>query len=169
MSRFDELCKAYAKARKNYFNYRESCLTFAENLINGLIKYLECPPEQVRFFPLDQQEPQPGHTYTLMGSMTLLEDTFWHFGMGLTLYESKHIYPHETVFFQFMIKAGDTEDSFFVKLEEEGEMFRIATPDDAILLYKLIFNEIEESYKNSLQHFLENTGDTARKIGFDSK
>ncbi|MFA6583629.1 MAG: hypothetical protein WCS77_04960 [Elusimicrobiaceae bacterium] len=164
MSKFNQLCKAYATARKSFFDYRDECFEFTSWLLEGLVSYLDCPVEQIGYFPL-KGDFQPGHTYTLMGAMDLEDDTYWHFGMGITLYEQKKKFPHETVLFEFMIKKADGK--FTVKMDAEGTEFHIAKDDPASAhkLYEKIYEEIRESYSSGLQHFLEED-ETARKIGF---
>ncbi len=154
MSKFDQLCKAYTKARRNFFDYREDCTAFSTWLMTGLLTYLDCPPDQLRFFPL-KGELRPGHTYTLMGAMDLEEDTYWHFGAGLTLYEKKDKTPQETVVFEFMIKRG--EKTYTVKMDVGGHEYHIERDDIAAAhkLYEAIFSEIRDSYTAGLQHFLE--------------
>lgn len=164
MSKFDQLCKAYSKARKNYFDYRTDCTSFTTWLMTGFLTYLNCPADQLRYFPM-KGEIRPGHSYTLMGAMDLEEDTFWHFGVGLTLFEKKDVTPQETVVFEFMIKRN--ENSYTVKMDTGGHEYHIAKDDTtaAHRLYEAIFEEIRDSYTTGLQHFLEQD-ETARKIGF---
>ena len=52
--------------------------------------------------------PQKGNdsdsVYTLRGVLSLEDDTFWHFGLGLTLYESPDIKPYETAIIHILLK-----------------------------------------------------------------
>ncbi len=164
MSKFKELCKAYETARINFFDYRRDCHTFASKLIDGLIDFLQCPKEQIKFIPL-KKDYESDFTYTLMGAMHLNDDTFWHLGVGITLYKEPNIFPHETVLISFLIK--EKSDSFTVKLGDSGKEFEILKdkPEDFNEIYEFIFNQIKETYEKGLKRFLEQK-ETSREIGF---
>lgn len=164
MSKFKELCDAYTLSRKKYFDYWDACAIFATNLVNGVVDYFECPREQISFIPL-KETPKPNTTYTLRGAMHLDEDTFWHLGVGLTLYTAPNIFPHERTILPFLIKKVD--DNFIVKLGPEGKEFRDSTDksDRFKEFFDFIFIKIKERYEKGLQKFLEQN-ETTRKIGF---
>ena len=165
MSKFEDLCRAYAISRKSYFDYRDACLKFGTNLVNGMMRYFQCPKEQVQFIPLKEVIP-PGLTSNLLGAMHLDDDTFWHFGLGITLYEAPNIFPQETVLLRVLMKK--THGYFIVKLGTRGEEFKIHgdKPDDFTVFYEFVFSQIKESYEKGLQRFLEQE-ETSRKIGFN--
>ena len=165
MSKFEDLCRAYATSRKNYFDYRDACLKFGTNLVNGMIDYFKCPREQVKFIPL-KEDIKPNTMYSLLGAMDLDDDTFWHFGLGLTLYEAPNVFPQETALLPLLVKKVD--DSFIVKFGTHGEEFKIHKdkPDEQTAFYEFVFRQIKESYEKALQRFLEQK-ETSRKIGFN--
>jgi hypothetical protein len=165
MSKFEELCRAYAVSRKNYFDYRDACLNFAKDLVWGMVDYFKCPREQVKFIPL-KEDIKPNTIYGLLGAMHLDDDTFWHLGFGLTLYVSPNIFPQETALLRFLVKKVD--DCFVVKLGIGGDEFRIHKDqlDELTTFYDYVFEQIEESYEKELQRFLEQE-ETSRKIGFN--
>jgi hypothetical protein len=49
MSKFDEIRQAYVDARKAFFASRDASAAFALGLVEGMERYLECPPYQIHF------------------------------------------------------------------------------------------------------------------------
>lgn len=43
MSKFEDLCKAYAAARKEYRDSCQACQEFSEIFVRGMSDYFECP------------------------------------------------------------------------------------------------------------------------------
>jgi hypothetical protein len=167
MTKFEELCNSYRLSRNKYFNYRNECVNFADELVYGMIGYFKCPKEQIKCFsPKGQDMPDNHSCQLLRGVMTLEDDTFWHFGIGLTLYESPEIIiPRETVTIHILLKK--VCERFIVKIntfEEKFEIYR-NKPADFKNFYKFIFNKIKEDHEKETAIFYEKT-DSVKKIGF---
>lgn len=167
MTKFEELCNSYRLSRKKYFDYKNECVNFAEKLVNGMIAHFECPKEQIKYFsPKDQVIPDNYSFQSLRGLMTLEDDTFWHFQIGLTLYESPEIItPREIVTIHILLKK--VCESFIVKINTFEEKFEIYSnkPADFKNFYEFIFNKIKEDHEKDAAIFYEKT-DSVRKIGF---
>jgi hypothetical protein len=152
MSRFEELCESYTSARKRYFNYENECMEFGIKMMNGLKEYLECPPEQVNYYPPDK-ESDPNVSYNIHGATKLGDDGFWHVGIGIGLYEVPNGRPQENVRSTLLIKKEDGR--FIVKYGRESkDEFRICEDDEDDLkkFYDYIFDEIKELYDKQLEH-----------------
>ena len=164
MTKFDELCQAYATSRKNYFDYRNACHDFISRLVKKTIKYLEIPEEQVKLIPLSE-EVKDQCDYSISEAMHLDEDTFWHIGIKITLYEQPDIVPHQPVLIWLMVKKND--GSFLVKLGPGSKDFMIRPNEekDYIHFIDTVFLSIKNSFELELQHFLEGEEKT-RRIGF---
>jgi hypothetical protein len=152
MTRFDELCESYASARKKFFNYEEECMEFGVKMVDGLVEYLECPPEQVNYYPPDK-ESDPNVSYNIHGATVLGEDGFWHVGIGIGLYESHNRRPQENVRSTLLIKKDD--NSFIVKYGKESkDEFKICEDNEESLekFYGHVFEEIKELYDHQLEN-----------------
>ena len=152
MSRFEELCESYTSARKRYFNYENECMEFGIKMMKGLKEYLECPPEQVNYYPPDK-ESDPNVSYNIHGATKLGDDGFWHVGIGIGLYEVPNGRPQENVRSTLLIKKEDGR--FIVKYGRESkDEFRICEDDEDDLkkFYDYIFDEIKELYDKQLEH-----------------
>lgn len=165
MSKFKNLCSAYSTARQNYADYRKCCSEFANSLINGMIEYFECPREMISFFPLTG-EFDPKRKYSLSAAMKLDNDTFWHFGLGLTLCPSESEGPDETVILPFSVKKSD--DLYTVRFGNVEE-FQINYDDKDKYkdFYEYIYNRVRSDYEKGLQRFLDRE-QSSRKIGFQT-
>lgn len=157
MTRFEELCESYANARKRFFNYEEECMEFGAKMVNGLTKYLECPPEQVNYYPPDK-ESDPNVSYNIHGATKLGEDGFWHVGIGIGLYETPNRRPQENVRSRLLIKKDD--GYFVVKYGKQSQdEFRICEDkeDDLEKFYDHIFEEIKVLYDRQLENMTRGT------------
>ncbi|MGZ7043961.1 MAG: hypothetical protein ACXVHM_05155 [Methanobacterium sp.] len=151
MTRFEELCESFANAREKYFHYEEECMRFGEKMVDGLKKYLECPPEQVNYYPPDK-ESDPNVSYNIHGATKLSDDGFWHVGIGIGLYEAPNIRPQENVRSTLLIKKENSH--FIVKYGKESEdEFKLDYKEENFKeLYDYIFEEIKELYDIQLEH-----------------
>ena len=168
MSRYEDLCAAFARARRDYLDYVRDSSEFATVLVDGLISYLEVPPIEVRYIPLTE-EAKPNKNYTLFEAMHLADEGFWKVGIVLLVYENPDpniISPHETVLLPLLMKK--VEEHFVVKLGSEGEEFNIHRdkPEEFEAFYEHVFHKIKESYEEGLQRYLEGGEGMERKIGF---
>ena len=163
MTKFDELCQAYANSRKNYFNYQSSCHEFISRLIKKIIKYLEIPEEQVKVIPL-HQEAKDQCDYSVTEAMHLEDDTFWHIGLLITLYAEDSL-PRQPVLIWLITKRNN--DLFLVKLGPASKEFAVHPNEeqDYINFIDHLFLNIKDSFELGLQHFLEGQENT-RRIGF---
>jgi hypothetical protein len=152
MTRFEELCESYANARKGFFDYENECMEFGTKMVEGLREYLECPPEQVNYYPPDK-ESDPNVTYNIHGATILGEDGFWNVGIGIGIYEAPNVRPQENVRSTLLIKKNDSH--FVVKYGKESkEEFRIYEDKEKDLkeFYDHIFEEIKELYDMQLEN-----------------
>lgn len=130
------------------------------------MKYFDCPREQVTYIPL-AGEIDPKHKYSLAATMNLGEDTYWHFGLGITLCPVEDDGPTETVMLAFSLKRHD--DYFDIRISGLNDEFHIHenSHDEYALFYDFIFDKIKEDYEKGLQKFLDQE-DGTRKIGFQA-
>jgi hypothetical protein len=164
VSKFDELCQAYASSRKAYVDYRDACFGFAQALIEGLLAFLQVPEGRIRLVPVNR-DPDPEAAYSLAGAMHLDEDTYWHVGVVVDLSDPAGAFPPQAVLIKLLVKRHD--GAFYVRLGEDDEDMRVrdASPEDLALVMEHVFETIKDSYEQGLQQFLDQDEST-RKIGF---
>lgn len=165
MTKFEELCQAYTNSRKYYFDYRDSCYQFTGGLMGKISSRLGIPMEQLEFIPL-KEEPKPNTKYSISGAMHLDDDTYWHIGIRITLYEKPNILPHQPVLVRILIKKKD--NIFTVRLGPAGEVFPIRqeVEEEYNTFIDAMFSLIKNGFETGLQRFLEKR-EIVKKIGFD--
>ncbi len=133
-------------------------------VVNGFIEYCGIPPNQILFLPCDK-EPDENSRYTMPGAMHLDEDTYWHLGLQITLYEKPNIFPHQPIFFKICVK--DKDGDLFVKLDQEKEPQKInlSSRDDLNVFFDKLVSLIIRYFKEGLQEFLEKET-IIKKLGF---
>lgn len=82
MSKYEEICAAYAKARSFWEEQRKACREFVTDLAAKLVADLEVPREEIIFLPPNveyhPQEVKPVEEALIYGA-----DGAFHFGLGL--------------------------------------------------------------------------------------
>jgi hypothetical protein len=164
MSKYEELCRAYATSRKAYNDYREACYGFAQALVEGLIHHLELPEGQIHFVPVNR-EPDPEAVYTLAGAMHLDDDTYWHFGVVIALCDPSGEYPPQAALLKILVKRFDGAFAVRLGVEEEDSLVHLDHPQELLAFFDKVYGIIRDSYEQGLQQFLDQQEST-RKIGF---
>ena len=123
MSKFDDICLAYSKARRAFREYEETCRNFARDLVYGMIDYFEWPGDQeITYIPLGEEFSPNDRFYALAGAMRMDDESFWHFGVELTVHDLGGANPVPFLMSFFIKKVGP---HFIVKLGPRGKEIRI--------------------------------------------
>ncbi|MFQ5421953.1 MAG: hypothetical protein ACE5FD_05275 [Anaerolineae bacterium] len=123
MSKYDEICQAYRKSRREFLSYGETCRVFAHELIEGMIEYFEWPRNQeITFIQLGEEINPMDRFYALAGAMQMDDESFWHFGVEMTVHEPTGVYPQPFLMSFYIKKNGPI---FIVKLGPKGEEIKI--------------------------------------------
>ena len=158
MIKFEELCKIYTNAGKEFNNYRWKCIDFATKIGEGLADYLECNTDDIQYYLVSNipqsnvaKLPQEAHP---RDALFLEDDTFWHYGMGINLYMEGIKNPATTYIFDLAIKENK---NFIIKFIKQQQEFNInpSKPADLQTVYEFIFNEIKGRFDNELEKFLK--------------
>jgi hypothetical protein len=161
MNKFDEICEAYKNSRHEFFDYEGECRKFVVQIVQGLIKYLRCPKEQIKYYPINE-EPEKNTEYHIGGAMEFNDnDRFWHIGLGITIYEAPRVYPQETIRAELLIKKVD--DQYHVKFGKRGKLFKLPE-DDIDNFYNHIYESLLNLYRGDLHQYLNEENTKIRKI-----
>ncbi len=159
MTKFEELCKIYTKAGKDFNDYRWKCIDFATEMGEGLADYLECNKDDIQYYlvstvaqPKEATPPQEAHP---RDALFLEDDTFWHYGMGINLYMESIKNPATTYIFDLAIK--EENKNFIIKFLKQQQEFNIdpSKPAQFQPMYEFIFDEIKARFDNELEKFLK--------------
>lgn len=150
MSRFEELCQAYAAAKKASQTYRDACYEFCNIIVNRMIAYFQCH--------IEKEEPSFDDEYGFVNLRAII-----------TVYEN----PSDTQNFSYDLINIDFTivkkiDCFIVTVQPYGNDFKIPLEDLTILneVYKFIEYKIKEDYEQELQLWL-GKNDTSRELGWN--
>ncbi|HEX3013902.1 MAG TPA: hypothetical protein VHO92_06500, partial [Methanobacterium sp.] len=129
------------------------CIDFAKEMGNKVANYLGCKSEDIQYYLYDKDgKPIEAHP---RDALTLDNDTFWHYGMGINLYMAGDKNPSMPFILKMAIK-GD-KDGFIVEFPQLKKEFNIDPdkPEDFKPLNHLIFNAIKDRFENELEKFLK--------------
>lgn len=167
MSRFDELCAGYREVSRRYHDYRAGCFSLVDELLRGFREYLDAPEDVVSLFA------KHGHLAgrKVDGPITALElrdDTFFHFGLVLDLYDEADYFPHHHVAFDLRLKR--VQDRFLLHVDD-GPAIEVPVEDSARrrtaleLAYARLQTSVLDRYASTLEDFFDR-GQANRRFGF---
>ena len=132
MSKFEELCKAYAASRQAYRESCQACLDFSEIFIKQMSDYLECP--------IHQQNPK------------FDEDGILHFNGAIDICENPgnpDKGDRETV--EIYLSVNKVIDNFIVTVYPWGHEFKIMIDEPRHFeeAYEYIFDTLKSTYRGA--------------------
>lgn len=165
MTKFSDLCTAFTTARIGFKKYENDCQEFAVDIWNKMLEHFEIPPSQISLYKFDEYGEFERIDPPLICAMRLRSDSYFEFGIGITLYESPNTYPHETVILPIHVSI-DTDGNNKAKLGEEGKIHVIDRANNQHFKDFLdnIFESVNASYSQGLTDMRDKN--TFRKIGF---
>lgn len=148
MSRFQDVKKAYAEARKKYDGYYSQCAYFAGAFSRALVDGFGWPRELVVW-----ERPGEGPVAHVEDALVLEEDTYWHLGLLLRLAEEAGPADALRIALRFK-RAGDR---YLVELFP-GVEFDVREPTATAFqpVLDALYEEIATHYDRGLDLFLEN-------------
>ena len=168
MSKFDEIRQAYVDARKNFFDQRNATAAFALKLVEGMERYLECPPYQIHFLT-NVRQPTSATAHDAKGAVTYGADGLWHFNVGMELVDDKEGFhkgaARQVLAFELLVRSDET--GFDVGLKGWTDRFDLPATGDSpeqTRLYDFWFQRILDSYLQQGHRFFEDMADSDRAV-----
>ena len=148
MSRFEELCQAYALAKQKTESSHQACGKFAEGFICAMSDYFQAPIER-------QKE-------------SFDEQGLMHFETSLTLYEDPH--NRENCFSEVVVIFWSLEnilDNYILTIYPWMKEFKLFENewDKFELVYEFVFERIQEAYLEQVT-WSEKEKIRVRKLGW---
>ena len=154
--------------------YRDACFAFGHKLAAGYKGYLGAVGDTVRVFPPSEEFPEDLEVflathYAPSGAMELQADGFFHMNVVVILTPEHQLAPQNIVTCRILFKK--VEDTFIVKIGQDGKEHRIAANDasaqDKALeaLYGELFEQTKEIIELSFDNFI-NQRENRNPIGF---
>ncbi len=163
MTKFEELCAAYGNMKQQYHANRRECMEFAGALWTGLREYLGAPEGMISLYA--RSGPWSGRKVDgPSAAMNLADDTFWHFGVALDIFEETGQMPFHTIGFELKLKKLGGK---FTLVVEQGPQFELSGegPDRFLPFFDYIYQFVKARYQNAFSDFLLK-GDPTRRFGF---
>lgn len=169
MSKFTELCESFTKARKNFKEYEAACKELALELWYNLAAYYEIPIDRIAYYHLNEYGVFVRADSQEDWIMVMHEDTYFEFGVGITLYEMPEVFPyaHHTIVLPFLV-SSDFDGKQSLLFGSEGKKFEVEKGNvnsyRPILDY--VFRILQSEYEEGLSNMkIQNT---VRTIGYKS-
>jgi len=165
MSKYEELCNAFDKAKNDYSEYRKDCHNFAVKLVKSFCDYLEAPEGRVQYVPSDMIGfEKEKREYNLDEVMSLDDEAFWSFGLKIFLTSTDPSLQRSIVIHFFVKKNGD---DFLVKIDEDdrGHVIKEPSEDDFLKFNEFYCEHIKNLIKSTFENFIQGKS-SLEKIGF---
>lgn len=171
MTKFKELCMAFGRAQNQFQEYQNGCHQFAIEMVDELITYFQIPDSQFSLFKINPQNEfnlvQPG----LVHALTLRPDSYWQFGIGLTVCSAPETLPQELILIHILIRR-DLENNHFLSYknqqeqqeQQEHKIEKLNDKHNFIPFLDYLHETIVKTYDDELKIFIGN--DTRRQIGY---
>jgi len=165
VTKFDDLCSAYASANVRENQHRQDAYSFAGELAQRYKGFLEIPDDCFQLWPTDK-EIKGGMKYTPMGAVHLGEDSFWHLGLILTFSVSPGTYPKQQIMLHFRFKEV-AEKKYLITISEDGGQHTLTcgVESEFNTFFEFLQKELAAWFNDGLKRFL-NQDDSSRHIGF---
>jgi hypothetical protein len=166
MSRFTELCEAFQRAQSEFQNFQNDCHHFSEEMVKNLKEYFEIPDSQLSLFSINEHNDFESAEGGMETALTLREDSFWEFGIGLTVCCAPEKLPKELILIHIMVRK-DLEGNYFLRYaneEQERKIEKKSERFDFIPFFNFLHKTIITTYDEKLTYFIGQ--DTRRKIGY---
>lgn len=162
---FHSLCMAYGKAQNDFGGFENDCHQISIEFVKAFKEYLGVPESQFSLYKINAQGEFEIVPPALINALSLREDSYWQFGIGLTLCTAPESLPQELILIHILLRK-DSSSNYFVRYGSDSKDFEIKKGDSASLLPFFIFLQetIINTYNEQLQHFMGQN--TRRKLGF---
>ncbi len=169
MSRYNELCEAFHQSCNNWKEYQQQSYSFILNLAEGLREYLECPSNELYFYPYKELvDVDP-----LMSQADMMyldpEDFCWHCIINIKLHYLPGVQPflqNAQLPLRFRLVKDDMYSLFLEDYEQEFILPQKGDEEKWNVLFEYIFLTLKEEYQNSLRNFLQMDASAKKRIGF---
>lgn len=164
-TKFHELCNAYDKAQDNFDTYQKDCHIISMEIVQEIKVYYQVPESQFSLYRISKERGFELVPSALIHALTLEEDHYWHFGIGLTVCRAPETLPEELILVHIMFRKN-SKGEYFVKFAFGKKEFKVVKGDSAsyIPFFDEVFDTIISSYDDQMQQFIGEK--TTRKLGY---
>ncbi len=168
MSKFDEIRQAYVDARKSFFAHRDASAVLALGLIEGMERYLECPPYHIHF-QTNARQATAAAAHDAKGAVVYGNDGLWHFTVSMELIDNQDGFhknaARQTLAFELLVQPDGA--GFNVGFKGWTDRFALPAAGDSperTRFYDFWFKHIIDSYLQLGHRFFEDMTDSDRAV-----
>lgn len=103
-NKFYQLCGAYDIAQSNFETYKQNCQNFTIELVRELKQYYDIPDPQFTLHKIGENNNFELIHGSVLGALTLSPDSYWHFGVGLTVCRAPNSFPEELILIRIIFR-----------------------------------------------------------------
>lgn len=164
-TKFHNLCMAYGKAQEDFGAFENSCHLISVELVKAFKEYFEIPDSQFSLYKIDSENEFEIVPPSLINALSLKEDSYWQFGIGVTVCTAPETLPQELILIHILLRK-DLDGKYFVKYNNDPKEFEIKKGDSKTFhpFFDFLHDTIIKTYNEQLQHFIGQS--TKRKLGF---
>jgi hypothetical protein len=162
MSKYEELCRAYAESVERQGKYINECCEFATFLANGIAQHFELPRAQIGFVT----DRCPDRVWQDCNSVVaqLKTDGYLYFEEEITFYDNP-TRPERKFIFTLRKNLKKLQDSFLLEIIGYNERFMLTRGDEEglKLFYESLFKKMKAYFDTpfldfTVKNFLEELG-----------
>lgn len=167
-TKFHELCMVFGKAQQDFQKFEIDCHLFAVELVKKFKVYLKIPDSQFSLYKIDEKNEFEIVSPALVNAITAAKDSFWQFGIGLTVCSAPETLPQELILIHVLVRR-DLDNKFYAKFGPEPQEFEISKSESDGFndFFEFLHKNIVNSYEHEFQKFIGQN--TARKLGYKFK
>ena len=166
LTKFKQLCNAYSTAQSDFETFRDESHAFAVEMVTSLKSYLEVPEGQFSLYSIGQNNDFTLVHPEVINAISLLPDSTWQLGVGLTVCKEPETLPQELILIHIIIRR-DIAGEFYLKYASTDEEHKVEKSEswDFIPFFEFLHNAIISVYADQLTQFIGGDS-TRRKIGY---
>jgi hypothetical protein len=165
MSKFEEMCAAFGKARRDGTEYQHRCFQNLSFLVQGFSKYCEIPPESIQVVPVDQ-DAKKDTFYAIPGAAHFdPNDGFWHVGLVITLAERPNTFPRLRALTKVSVRERDGKVVVKRGGDDRPRELNLGDQQQCNEFYDDIVEHVKEALGKRLQDVAVKPSD-AQTLGF---
>ena len=84
-SKFHQLCNAYGIAQEKFETYKTNCHILSMEIVREFKDFFDIPQSQFSLYKINDKGGFELVTPALIHAISLMDDNYWHFGIGLTV------------------------------------------------------------------------------------
>ena len=134
-------------------------------IVRELKSFFDIPESQFSLYKISEQSGFELVPSALIHAISLEEDNYWHFGIGLTVCKAPETLPEELILIHLKFRKNN-QNKYFIKYVHGEREFEITKGNSNSYkpFFIFLFEIIITSYEEQLQQFIGTR--TTRKLGY---